>query len=268
MTDDTLVHFAGEVKMLEEEDDRMKVGGYVVLFGDPSTADLSSTKDYFTKSTDFGLDVATKGRVRWHHGLDPAMGRKTLGLVDFKAEPDDVGQWADGWISKRTDYEKKVAEWVKAKKAGWSTGVAAHCVGRKAMGEGVHEITEWCLGSDCSITLTPADPRQIGGVLSLKSLFGDGPGSQSSVADATPPSIVDRSGRLVADAAELKALFAKALDQRHAEGRGLSTAKWEALKKVSDELADLCRKAEPRVDPRIVAELHNQFLLMDSDAAV
>jgi ssDNA-binding Zn-finger/Zn-ribbon topoisomerase 1 len=174
---DTLIQYAGAVKALDETADRLKVGGHVVLFGTPATADLSPTKDFFTKSTDYGLDVAQKGRVRWHHGLDPEIGRTVLGLVDFKAEPDDVGIWAEGWIGKQAQYAKKVAEWVKEGRAGWSTGVAAHTVGRKAVGDsGAHEITEWCLGADCSITLTPADPRQVGGVLSIKSLM-DTPGS-------------------------------------------------------------------------------------------
>lgn len=267
MTDNTLVYFGGEVKALEETDDAMKVGGHVILWGDKSTPDLSATKDYFTKSTDLGLDVATKGRVRWHHGLDPQFGLKTLGIVDFKTEPDDVGQWADGWISKKTAYEKKIAEWVREKKAGWSTGVAAHCVGRKAVGDGIHEITEWCLGSDCSITLTPADPRQVGGVLSLKSLFGESGAKSETVAVPPPPTIVELSDRLVADATEIKALFVKALSQRQAEGRGLSRAKWEALKSLVAELASLCEAATPRIDPRLVAELHNQWL-MDGNAAV
>lgn len=170
MTDNTLVYFGGEVKALEETDDAMKVGGHVILWGDKSTPDLSATKDYFTKSTDLGLDVATKGRVRWHHGLDPAIGRAVLGLVDFKADQDDVGQWAEGWISKRTAYEKKVAGWIAERKVGFSTGTASHCVGRKNVGR-AREITEWPLGSDVSLTLTPADPRQASGVLSLKSLL-------------------------------------------------------------------------------------------------
>jgi hypothetical protein len=176
-----LVCLGGEVKALDERDGELKVGGYVVLFGDPSVADLSTTRDYFTKATDYGFDVAARGRVRWHHGLDPKVGRAVLGLVDFKAEPDDVGVWAEGWIKARAEYEKRVARWVKEKKAGWSTGVPAHCVGRKAVGD-AHEITEWPLGADVSITLTPADPRQVGRVLALKS-FLDGPGSALEVKD-------------------------------------------------------------------------------------
>lgn len=170
--DDTLVCIGGEVKALDERDGELKVGGYIVLFGTPADADLSAHRDYFTKSTDFGLDVAERGRVRWQHGLDPHIGRRVLGLAGIKADPaDEVGIWAEGWIKQRDAYEKKVGEWVKARKAGWSTGVAPHCVGRKASDNGSHEITEWPLGADLSITLTPADPRQAAGVIALKSLI-------------------------------------------------------------------------------------------------
>lgn len=222
MTDNTLIHFAGAVKTLEEEEARMKVGGYVILFGNPSVADLSSTKDYFTKSTDLGLDVAQKGRVRWQHGLDPAIGRTVLGLVDFKTEPDDVGQWAEGWIAKRTAYEKKIAGWVRDGKAGWSTGVPAHCVGRKATDGGTHEITEWCLGSDCSITLTPADPRQVGGVLSLKSFIT--PDESES-----PPEAPESAG------------FVGTLKRAEsalgwADGKELTGAKLDALKSLMESM--------------------------------
>lgn len=269
MQTDSFISFGGEVKALAEEDGRMKVGGYVVLFGSPETPDLSPHRDYFTKATDFGFDVASKGRVRWHHGLDPAVGRDVLGLVDLKTEPDDVGVWAEGWISQRTAYEKKVGEWVRQHRAGWSTGVPAHCVGRKAVGD-AHEITEWPLGADVSITLTPADPRQAAGVLSLKSLLPDAPADDAAAgADHESPggseavaakALTDRSARLVADCEELAGLYAKARDQREAEGRHLSREKRDAIKALSERLAALASVPGAKADPDTVRRLRLALL--------
>jgi hypothetical protein len=235
-----LIAYGGEVKALEEDADRLKIGGYAVLFGTPADGDLSPHRDYFTKATDYGFDVATKGRVRWHHGLDPKVGRSVLGLVDFKTEPDEIGVWAEGWIGRRTEYEKKVAEWVKERKTGFSTGVAAHMVGRKTVGD-AHEITEWPLGSDVSLTLTPADPRQLGGVLSLKSLLTEG--------EVASPSLVDRSERLVADLEELVPLWERAHKARADEGRDLSEEKQALLKSFHDRIGSLVVAARPKFDP-------------------
>jgi phage head maturation protease len=251
MYDDTQVNFGGEVKALDEDGDRLKIGGYAVLFGSPDDADLSPHRDYFTKATDFGFDVATRGRVRWHHGMDPKVGRAVLGLVDFKTDLDEVGVWAEGWIGQRTAYEQKVAEWVKSRKAGYSTGVAAHCVGRKSVGD-AHEITEWPLGADVSITLTPADPRQVGGVLSLKSILD---------APVAGPSLIERSERLVADLAEIVPLWEAAKSSRVHEGRDLSPEKRDALKALTDQLSRLAVAARPGPDPE---ELAATFAEMDA----
>lgn len=255
---DTLIEYGGEIKALDEDGDRLKIGGYAVLFGTPADGDLSPARDYFTKATDYGFDVATKGRVRWHHGLDPKIGRSVLGLVDFKTDLDEVGVWAEGWIRQREGYEKKVAEWVKARKAGFSTGVPAHCVGRKAVGDS-HEITEWPLGADVSITLTPADPRQVGGVLSLKSLL-DGSVDLSSKPfpdeAVAAPTLMERLSRSVADGEELVSLIERAIRSREVEGRDLSPDKQAAVKAyyerngvIQDRLGLLVVAAKPKSDP-------------------
>lgn len=229
--DDTLVCIGGEVKALDERDGELKVGGYIVLFGDASTGDLSAHRDYFTKSTDYGLDVAERGRVRWQHGLDPHIGRRVLGLAGIKADPaDDVGIWAEGWIAQRDAYERKVGEWVKARKAGWSTGVPPHCVGRKANPDGTHEITEWPLGADLSITLTPADPRQAAGVIALKSLIPTESPPEGAAAPAAP-TFLDDALKTASDLRAAADGFAK-----------VSPAKLDAIKTLRDSLDVLWRK--------------------------
>lgn len=264
MNDETLIYFGGEVKALSDN----RVGGYLVVFGDEANTDASAMKDFFTSETDFGRHLKSGSDLIYHHDLpmiggqpNPLAGR-VLGDAEMKV--DDVGVWLEGQMKLRDKYEQGVMDMVKAGKLGLSSGTAAHRVRRAKCENGAHKIVSWPLGLDASLTPTPAEPRTM--AVSLKSLFSDETSASAPVADAPPPSIVDRSERLVADAAELKALFAKALSQRRAEGRGLSQAKWEALKSLADELADLCRAAEPRVDPRIVAELHNRFLLGSLEA--
>jgi hypothetical protein len=236
---DTLVSYGGEVKALEEipaegqNPARIKVAGYAVLFGDPSTPDLTPHRDYFTKSTYYALDVSTKGLIRYHHCLDPKIGRRILGMAEMKA--DDVGIWAEGWMEIKDRYDEKVAQWVKERKAGWSTGVAPHCLGRKAVG-GAHEITEWPLGHDLSITLVPTDPRQSGTIVHLKSLV-DVPFEEAPPGSVPAPSLLDRLETLVSDASEVKALVEAAVISRG--DRGLSHVKAEAVKGLNSRLVEL-----------------------------
>lgn len=236
--DDTLIEWGGAVKALAADGDRVKVGGYIVLFGGPG--DLSPKRDVFTKATDFALDVANRGRIRWHHGLDPAIGRRTFGVAEAKADPDDIGVWAEGWIDAADAYGKTIAGWIADGKVGWSTSAAPHMVARKAIGDGRHEITEWPMGgADWTLTKTPADPRQLGNVVALKSLID---------APVAGGSLVERSDRLVADATEILGLYAKAHDQRRAEGRTLSEDKRAALARCRDAFDAALKAARPRVD--------------------
>jgi hypothetical protein len=160
---DTLVHYGGAVKALGGN----RVGGHVVLYGTPADADLSRMRDYFTKGTDFGLDVTSRGAVLYHHGLKAPLGKRRLGIVELKA--DDAGIWAEGELALRDEYERKVLAMAEAGKLGWSSGTAAHLVERKAVGGGVHEVLAWPLGPDCSLTPTPCDYRTA--ATSLKALI-------------------------------------------------------------------------------------------------
>ena len=71
-----------------------KVGGYLVMFGDEHTTDLSPHADYFTPDTDFDLDDgAGKATVLYHHGMDATLKRRKLGRADLRM--DDVGVWME-----------------------------------------------------------------------------------------------------------------------------------------------------------------------------
>lgn len=157
---DTLVCTGGEIKALEGG----RIGGYLVVFGDATKTDLVG--DFFTPETDFGLDLSTKCRVLFDHGMDPTLKHLALGAVELKV--DTKGVWAEGQLKARDDYEAKVKEiigqdlpaLIAGKRLGWSSGTAAHLVARKSVGK-AHEITAWPLGLDASLTATPCEPRTL-----------------------------------------------------------------------------------------------------------
>lgn len=167
---DTLVHFGGAVKALGDG----RVGGYLITFGNETTPDLSVERDYFTATTDYGLEDNIKSAVYYAHGLDKSLKTRRLTVGEMKV--DDVGVWVEGQLKMRDDYEKAVYKMAEDGKLGWSSGTATHLVTRKAIKTDtgtVHEILTWPLGIDASLTPIPADPRNAAFALkSLPALLG------------------------------------------------------------------------------------------------
>jgi phage head maturation protease len=151
---ETMVWFGGACKAL---DDAGKVGGYLVLFGSPDATDASPQRDYFTAETDFGLDLSTKARLLYHHGLVPPVGNRSLGIGELKA--DAVGIWIEGQLALRDEYEAKIFQMVKAGKLGLSSGTARHLIRREEQANGASKVVAWPLGLDASLTPAPAEPR-------------------------------------------------------------------------------------------------------------
>lgn len=158
--DEQLVSYGSAVKDLGNG----RVGGYLVLFGSPTEADLD--RQYFTKSTDFEIADGTTTPIRYHHGRDKVIGRRVLGRGVLKAA-DDLGVWIEGQLDLRDKYEQAVYALVKAGKLGWSSGSAPHLVETKKTGS-TEEILSWPLGLDATLTPIPADPRN--SATALKSL--------------------------------------------------------------------------------------------------
>lgn len=142
--------FAGAVKALGGG----RVGGYLVLFSGDKDPDL--TGEFFTKSTDFGVDVGDPLPVYYQHGQDDRLGRRRLGKASVM-RVDDVGVWIEAQLQLRDDYERAVYGLIEAGKLGWSSGAAPHLVDRRVAGKSV-EITYWQL-AEASLTPTPAEPR-------------------------------------------------------------------------------------------------------------
>jgi phage head maturation protease len=144
------------------------VKGYLVRFGNTQSADLEG--DYFTKSTDYGFPM-TEGKrvplnVYYHHGMDAAVGKKSIGTGYIKM--DDVGLWYEAQLDMADEYGSMIAKLCKQGKMGFSSGAAGHLVERKSMG-GAAEITRWPI-AEASITPTPAEYRN--SVKSLKEYYG------------------------------------------------------------------------------------------------
>lgn len=172
LTDEETITFYGkEVKAVKLENGDVKLGGYLVTYGDANDTDVSDMKDFFTKNTDFGkADTATGW---FNHRMPVYYNGKSVQysepLPDVKLKKDDIGVFAEVVIGARNDYEKAIAELGLAGKLGWSSGTANHLVDRKAMKNGAHEITRWPLGLDASLTPTPAEPKN--SAIPLKSLI-------------------------------------------------------------------------------------------------
>jgi len=144
------------------------VKGYLVRFGNDKTADLEG--DYFTASTDYGFPVAKGQRVPlnvyYHHGMDAAVGKKSIGTGFIKM--DDTGLWYEAQLDLADEYGSMIAKLCKQGKMGFSSGAAGHLVERKSMG-GAAEITRWPI-AEASITPTPAEYRN--SVKTLKEYYG------------------------------------------------------------------------------------------------
>ena len=146
------------------------VKGYLVRFGDTKTADLEG--DYFTASTDYGFPM-TEGKrvplnVYYHHGMDSAVGKKSIGTGYIKMT--DEGLWYEAQLDMADEYGKMIAKLCKQGKMGFSSGAAAHMVERKSMGTAA-EITRWPI-AEASITPTPAEYRNA--VKGLEEYYGMG----------------------------------------------------------------------------------------------
>jgi len=116
-----------------------KIGGYLVLFGDPENCDLDG--QYFTKSTYFGHNNGNGAECIFNHtrpvdtqGYDKrtASALKSLS-TRFMANPlethiDDIGLWAEIVADMSDEYEKAIYRLAEQGKLKFSAGSAPHLV--------------------------------------------------------------------------------------------------------------------------------------------
>lgn len=167
-TDDTLVNFGSAVKALGPvtNDGKVKVGGYLILWGSASQKD--ATGDYFTPETYLGPFDGNNQETLFNHGMPVT--KHLEYLTDHRFNPittkrDDIGLFAETVLDMADEYERKIYELVKMEKLGWSSGSSPHRI--KKMKDG--RITQWPV-YEGSLTPEPAEPRNKGGIVPLKSL--------------------------------------------------------------------------------------------------
>lgn len=152
------------VKVLSEDSETVRIGGYLVVWGDASSPDLHG--EFFTKGTEFNLDWFDKRPLLFHHGLDNSVKATAAGVIDL-LRPDDTGLWMEAQIRKARKYMDKVVELIHKGVIGTSSGSLPHLVEVAKTGE----ILKWPI-VEGSLTPTPAEPKLFGSVGVIKSVCG------------------------------------------------------------------------------------------------
>lgn len=241
MTDETetLVYFGGAVKALGSG----KIGGDVAPFGSPS--DVDRQLEFFSASTDFGLDISTKARVVYHHGFDKRFGKKRLGVADLALGSDAVkGQTS-------LDLTDPLHQWLYEQagqgKLFWSSGSAPHLIEKRAVKGAVTEITSWPI-IEVSLTTSPINPKARAYPLKalIESPEGVASGASSDLSPASPASgtLAEQAEACASQAAALAGQF-----RTVAEAHPLRAAKRDAIKGLIESLEDLYSATAPRPDP-------------------
>jgi HK97 family phage major capsid protein len=138
------------VKSLNAKEGR--VGGYLVVWGDPSQRDLQG--EYFTPETELGLEWYPRRPVLYHHGLDGDLKAAVIGEIDTLTI-DDVGVWAEAQLDLRQRYVRAVQRLIDRGVLGWSSGSLPHLVDYADDGR----IKRWPI-VEGSLTPAPAEPRK------------------------------------------------------------------------------------------------------------
>jgi len=185
LTEQTVIHRASALRKIPDPIKSLKtmfggelkavgkgiVEGYLIRFGGPDDTDLE--KDYFTKSTDFGVDFADgsnhKLGLYYNHGLDSAVGTNKIGYGTIKMT--DKGLWYSAQLNMADEYAKMIYELAKNNKLGFSSGAASHMVERERVGKSF-EIKRWAL-AEASLTPQPAESRNVAEAKSLKAAKED-----------------------------------------------------------------------------------------------
>jgi phage head maturation protease len=176
LTEQTVVHRADALNVIPDPIKSVKVfqgselkatgngvvKGYLVRFGNAQDTDLE--RDYFTKSTDFGMEFVDgsdhKLGLYYNHGMDPIVKTKKIGYGTIKMT--DNGLWYEAQLDMADEYAKMIYELAKKGKLGFSSGAASHMVERTPMGKSF-EIKRWNL-AEASLTPQPAESRNMASI--------------------------------------------------------------------------------------------------------
>lgn len=184
------------IKILNENDDTVTIGGYGIIFGG---RDLAG--DTFTVKTDFNLDVVPNVPTYYDHAQNVLKDRIGTSVVKTI---DKVGVFFETELAKSNQYIKQILKLIDTGVLGYSTGAVSHLVDREG-----GEIKNWPM-YEISLTATPAEPRTIGVEHIKASVEVDA--TQASVENATKtkgdlPMSEKQEGQEVEDfGAEMKTL--------------------------------------------------------------
>lgn len=263
MTDTTLIFPGGDVKALGDG----RVGGYLVRFGDPNTADVQG--DFFTSETYYGKAVKSGTDVIYHHGIGRIdvtanrLGNRVIGdgAIEVKAD----GLWIEATIA-----EPEVYAMADAGKLGWSSGSVDRLVRREAVKAGVSKVVQWPI-IEASLSPRPVDPRNV--AYAIKALLDDEPESVPEPHSETPPPASDakaepkpsdppESGAVDEPATSLASRGAALLGdlRKLAESHDLNAKKREAIKALAEGFRQLYDATAPRPDHDQRAVLYRRWV--------
>jgi len=178
--DDLMIAFGDDIKAVDLDGMKARIGGYLVRFGTPGEPDLTNA-DYFAADTYYGPADGDGADTMVHHGIPLKAGLEGLSqriLAPIKTKRDEVGIWAETVLDLADQYEKIVHEMVQAGKLKWSSGTAARLARREPDGK----ISRWPI-IEGSLTPTPMEPR-LPAVMPLKAYLGMLEGPEPGGGDA------------------------------------------------------------------------------------
>lgn len=135
---------------------RKRVGGYGIIWGDQSSADLFG--EWFTPNTEEMTSIfrATKSLpFLYNHGADDALKTSVIGVIDV-LEQDEIGLWYEAQLDLSNKYKEAFLTLEAEKRLGSSSGTLPRA--RKVSKTG--EILRWPI-VEISGTPSPADPRHL-----------------------------------------------------------------------------------------------------------
>jgi hypothetical protein len=202
--DEEIVFFGSSVKALGAG----KVGGLIAPFRKASAPDVQG--DFFTKSTDFGLDVTDRARVVYHHGFTKALGTKKLGVATLTLG--DEGLEGVAQLDLSIPAVKALYARAEAGELYWSSATSPHLRVSRSV-KGANEITGWPV-IEVSLTHSPVD--DLARVVSMKAIIdsamkGEHLGEHAerhaamSALSSLHGSLMDRVGEHLRDAKKPKA---------------------------------------------------------------
>lgn len=207
------------LKAVEQTDDLLWVGNYIVLFnvrdGEGAFSKHKNPDgtlgEYFTPDTQLESSYTKSGRVYldWEHRQDdsedaPGNDDEVLGYVDWStAKADEQGVWVKRALYRHREYMKHLEELIGA----GVIGTSSEAIGKKVRKSADGEIVRWPIHRD-TLTVTPMEWRNKSEnvVAALKGLAEYVPAIKSALHLATPePEAAPEAGQPAAAAVKEEA---------------------------------------------------------------